>query len=171
MVQLVTILTSIQQKYITKSKMIKFYYTILIMFIILSCGGDNNERSYEIPDLKDNIKAFIDSRKCFNKDTNVVRVYLEVKNDTLSVQLADIYPNVKKMKYNYDTVLYGHRIIFTGDRIKGYCKGSIENQYPSDLVEISKSREWPFTEEFTAWLFLYKDGKLIYKNQPCAEIR
>jgi hypothetical protein len=100
-----------------------------------------------------------------------VVVSLIVKNDTLSVEMADAYPNVKEMNYNYDTVLYGHRIIFTGDRIKEYSKKSSVNQYPSDLVEISKSREWPFTEEFTAWLFLYKDGKLIYKSQPCAEIK
>jgi hypothetical protein len=151
--------------------MMRFYSTILILFIILSCGGDNDENSYEIPNLKDNIQAFIDARKCFKKDTKVVRVYLKVKNDTLSVQLADIYPSVKKMKYNYDTVLYGHRIIFTGDRIKGYSKKSPANQYPSDLIEISKSREWPFDEEFTAWLFLYKDGKLVYKELPCAEIK
>jgi hypothetical protein len=33
----------------------KFYSTIFIMFIILSCGGDNDEENYEIPNLKENI--------------------------------------------------------------------------------------------------------------------
>ncbi len=150
--------------------MMKLYITIWILFVILSCGGDNDEGSFEIPNVQNNIKAFIDARKCFKKDIKAVLVNLKVKNDTLFVSMADTYPNVKEVKYNYDTVLYGHRIIFTGDRIKGYSNKASTNQYPPDLAgEISKSREWPFTEEFTAWLFLYKDGKLIYKDLGCAE--
>ena len=149
----------------------KLYITILILLVFLSCGGDNDEGSFEVPHLQNNIKAFIDARKCFKKDIKAVLVNLKVKNDTLSVSMADMYPNVKEVKYNYDTVLYGHRIIFTGERIRGYCKKFSTNQYPPDLVEISKSREWPFTEEFTAWLFLYKDGKLIYKDLGCAEVQ
>jgi hypothetical protein len=151
--------------------MMKLYITILMLFVNLSCGGDNDDGSFEIPNLQSNIKAFIDARKCFKKDIKAVLINLEVKNDSLSVSMADTYPDVKEVKYNYDTVLYGHRIIFTGERIKGYYKKSSTNQYPPDLVEISKSREWPFTEEFTAWLFLYKDGKLIYKDLGCAEIQ
>lgn len=147
--------------------MTKFYSAIFFLLVILSCGNNNEEGVYEIPNLKENIKAFVDARKCFKKSIKVVLVYLVVKNDTLSVELADVYPNVKELKYNYDTILYGHRIIFTGDKIKGFCKKSSINQYPSDLVEISKSREWPFTEEYTFWLFVYKDGKLIRKSQPC----
>ena len=147
-------------------KIIKLYSAIIMLFVIHSCGGDNNEGTYEIPNLKENIKAFIDARKCFEKNIKVLLVNLKVKNDTLSVEIADAYPNVKEMKYNYDTVLYGHRIIFTGDRIKGYSKKSSANQYPSDLIEMSKSSEW---EEFTAWLFLYKDGKLVYKDIPCID--
>ncbi|OQP67847.1 hypothetical protein A4R26_32570 [Niastella populi] len=169
MVQLETTLSSIQREYITRSKMMKYYNILFVLFIVLSCGSDKDEGSYEIPNLKDNIKEFIEARKCFKKDTKVVRVYLQVKSDTLSVQLADIYPDVKKIKYNFDTVLYGNRIIFTGDRIRGYCKASEVNQYPADLIEISKSIEWPFIEEFTSWQFLYKDGKLIYKVLPCVE--
>lgn len=150
-------------------RIIKIYIAILMLFVILSCGYGNDKGSYEIPNLKENIKVFIDARMCFEKNTNVLLVNLKVKNDTLSVEMADTYPNVKEMKYNYDTILYGHRIIFTGDRIKGYSKKSSTNQYPSDLIEISKSRELPFNEEFTAWLFLYKGGKLVYKDLACID--
>lgn len=153
------------------NKPIQYYYIILVSFIILSCGEAKDERSYEIPDMKENIKAFIDARKCFEKSINLYVVYLKVKNDTLSVEIADAYPNIKEMKFNFDTVLYGHRVIFTGERIKGYNKKSSTNQYPPDIIEISKNREWPFHEEFTLWTFFYKNGKLVYKDTPCAEKR
>jgi hypothetical protein len=147
----------------------QFHYIILVSFIILSCGERKDDRSYEIPNLKENIKTFIDSKKCFENSINLLVVNLEVENDTLSVEIADTYPKVKEMKFYFDTVLYGHRVIFTGDRIKGYNKKMPASQFPPDILEISKSREWPFHEEFTLWLFLYKNGKLIYKDLPCAE--
>lgn len=116
----------------------KFYSTILKLFVILSCGGNSDKGSYEIPNIEENIKAFINARKCFEKKTYVSLIDLKVKQDTLSVELADTYPKVKEMKFNYDTVLYGHRIIFTGDRIKGYSKNPSASKYPSDIIEISK---------------------------------
>lgn len=96
-------------------------------------------------------------------------VSLEAKNDTLFLDIYDTYPNVKAIKFNYDTVLYGHRIIFAGEKIKGYSKKSSTNQFPSDIIENSISKERPYIEEFNTWLFLYKDGNLIYKDISCSE--
>lgn len=147
----------------------RYYIIILASLIILSCEVDKDEHSYNIPNLKENIKAFVDAKKCYEKSTNIVVVSLEAKNDTLFLDIYDTYPNVKVIKFNYDTVLYGHRIIFTGEKIKGYSKKSSTNQFPSDIIENSISKERPYIEEFNTWLFLYKDGNLIYKDIPCSE--
>ena len=147
----------------------KFYSLMLIPFLILSCNMEKDEYSYSSANLKENIKAFIDARKCFQKDINIVLVSLEPKGDTMVVSMADMYPRIKIMTFNYDTVLYGHRIIFTGEKIKGYSKKSSTNQFPPDIIEKSKNTEWPYIEEFTTWFYFYKDGKLVYKDTPCAE--
>ncbi len=147
----------------------KFYSLMLIPFLTLSCNTAKNEHSYSIPDLKENIKEFIDARKCFQKDINLVLVSLEPKDDTMVVSIADMYPKIKVMTFNYDTILYGHRIIFTGEKIKGYSKKPSTEQFPPDIIEKSISNEWPYDEEFTTWFYFYKDGKLIYKDTPCSE--
>ena len=152
---------------ISGSTMIKSYSAVFLMFLILSCKDYNNKDSYEIPVLEENIKAFINSKKCFSNSYNIVNVNLNVNHDTLSVGMHNTYPRVTAAKFNYDTMLYGHRIIFTGERIKGYCKRFKVNQYPPDIISESKNREWPYIEEFTSWLFLYKHGKLIYKSLAC----
>lgn len=147
--------------------MMRFYNIIFIMLLIISCRYYKNEDSYDVPDLEENIKSFINSKKCFPKSSNIVLVNLNTQHDTLSLGIHDTYPRVTEAKFNYDTMLYGYRIIFTGERIKGYCKNYKVNQYPSDILSESKSREWPFIEDFTSWQFLYKDGKLIKKNVAC----
>ena len=147
----------------------KYCLGIFVWLIILSCERDDGERSFEIPNLVENLKTFINAKKCFEKSINILVVNLFVKNDTLSVEMADTYPDVKEMKFNYDTTLYGHRVIFTGERIKGFNKRSPTNEFPSDIVAINKSKKWLLTEECTIWLYRYKDDKLIYKDLPCVE--
>jgi len=149
----------------------KFHYLIVVTFTILSCGGDNYERRYEIPNLKENIKAFINAKKCFEKSIKILTVNLKVKNDRLYVEIADTYPDINEMKFNYDTILYGHRIIFTGESIKGYSKKSSTNEFPSDIIEINKKKEWLLFEEYNSWLLSYRDGKLVYNSLGCSESR
>jgi hypothetical protein len=144
----------------------KFYFTILIAVILLSCGEDKGGHIYEIPNLKENLKAFIEAKKYWEKPTYIVLVNLEAKNDTLSVDIADTYPDIKEMKFRYDTFLFGHRIIFTGEKIKGFSNKLQTDQFPADIIEINRNKRWLLARECTDWWFRYKDGKLFYKETP-----
>lgn len=142
---------------------------ILFALFTLSCGINNDQRDYDIPNLEEHIITFKNSKKCFEKALEVLVVNLELKNDTLFLEMADTYPDIKKMKFNCDTVLYQSRIIFTGERIKGYYNKSSLSQFPTDIVEINKNRDLLSLSEFNLWEFAFKDDNLLYKSTPCSE--
>ena len=74
----------------------------------------------------------------------------------------------KAEKFSFDTTLYGSRIIFTGENIKGFSK-KVHSDFPPDVVKSVKINPELLFEEYTAWFYLYKKGKLIYQECPCAE--
>jgi len=147
----------------------KILSLIFLTIIGLSCESSQNDGIYNIPNIQENIKAFAEARKCFPRENNILLVILEHKDDTMVVSLSDTYPKIKTMKCNYDTVLYEHRIIFVGEKIKGFSTNSSPSRFQPDIMEKSLSKEWPNTEEFTTWFYFYKDEKLVYKDTPCVE--
>ena len=147
----------------------KTFFCISVFLFILACKTIDQEKEFEIPDLQANINAFIQSKKCFDKPTNLLIINLGVKHDTLQVEIADTYPNIKMEEFRFDTVLSGSRVIFTGEKIKGFSKKSSHSDFPSDIIRALEMNRDLLSEEFTAWFYLYQKGKLIYKDCPCAE--
>lgn len=148
-----------------------FIYILVFLFMILSCQEISREREFEIPDLQENIDTFIKSKKCFRKSNKLLVVNLGLKNDSLQIEISDNYPNIKDEKFRFDTVLSGSRVIFTGERIIGFSKKEPNSDFPPDIVEEMEKNPDLLLEEFTMWVYLYKKGKLIYKELPCAETK
>src|SRR5687767_11592242 len=115
------------------NKIMKISICISVLLFILSCGRINQEKEFEIPNLQQNIKTFIQSKKCFNKPTNLVKVNLGAKHDSLQVEIADTYPNLKFEQFRFDTILNGTRVIFTGEKIKGFSRQAPHSDFPPDI--------------------------------------
>lgn len=147
----------------------KISFLILIYAVMLvSCKETAKE--YKVPNLNQQISEFINSKRCIEKPIEILVVSVEVRNnDTLAVEIADCYPNIKGPKFICDTIVHGYRVIFTGAKLKGYCQEGLQNNaFPEDILEINKKRTRLF-EEFSSWLLLYKNGRLVYKDLGCAE--
>lgn len=145
------------------------FICIWVLLFILSCKRINQEKEFEIPNLQENVNSFIQSKKCFNKPTKLLVVNLSVKHDSLQVEIADTYPNIKAEKFRFDTILSGSRVIFTGEKIHGFSKKTPHSDFPPDIVRAFEINPDLLFQEFTAWVYLYKKGKLIYQERPCAE--
>ncbi|GGH65896.1 hypothetical protein GCM10011379_19520 [Filimonas zeae] len=117
--------------------------------------------------LSEKINAFINAKKCFGENTDILFVNLDVQRDTLYLDIANTYPNLKVMQFVYDTTMYGVRTLFLGKKIKGFYKKSSNNNFPSDIVEINKNQRWLLEREFTNWYFVYYKGILIRKSLGC----
>jgi hypothetical protein len=146
----------------------KTFVCISVLLFILSCKAADQETEFEIPNLQKNINAFIKSKRCFNKPSNLLRVNLGIRNDSLQLEIADTYPNIKAEKFSFDTTLYGSRIIFTGENIKGFSK-KVPSDFPPDIVKALEVKPDLLYEEYTAWLYVYRKGELIYQERPCAD--
>lgn len=139
------------------------YFSLVVL--ILSC---NREYAVDIPNLKEKIDSFIHAKKCFDKQTKIMIVNLAITNDTLNVEFADSYPNVKKMRFQFDTIIGESRVIFTGEKIKGFSTKKNHLSFPRDIVNIVEANPDLYLADFTSWTYLYKGGKLIYVDRPCA---
>ncbi|WP_126974047.1 hypothetical protein [Gynurincola endophyticus] len=148
----------------------KSYISILLLFIS-SCKNINKERQFDVPDLKEHINKFIEAKKCFNKPTKLLLVNLNVRNDSLQVEIADTYPNIMIEKFRFDTIISEVRLIFTGEKIKGFSQNIAKLDYPRDILKTLDMDPDLMYEEFTLWVYLYKNGKLVYKEEPCSEIK
>jgi hypothetical protein len=147
----------------------RIIYSFYLFVIAISCRENNVRDEYKVPMLLSNVKAFIGAKKCFNETIDILVVNLNVEKDTLYVEIADTYPNIKELKFNCDTIINQHRVIFTGEKIKGFCQSSSNNQFPKDIIETNKNQKWKLFEEYTNWLFVYHKGKLIRQSLPCSE--
>jgi hypothetical protein len=94
---------------------------------------------------------------------------LSSKHDSLQLEIADTYPNIKAEKFRFDTVLNGSLVIFTGGKIKGFSKKAPHSDFPPDIVSALETNPDLLYEEVTAWVYLYKKGKLVCQERPCAE--
>lgn len=147
----------------------RIFICISVMLFILSCKRADQEKKFEIPNLQDNINTFINSKKCFNKPTNFLKVNLSARHDSLQLEIADTYPNIKAEKFRFDTIISGSRVIFTGEKIKGFSKDLPHSGFPPDIVKALEMNPDLLYEEFTAWVYLYQKGELIYQERPCSE--
>jgi hypothetical protein len=145
----------------------KLICLFFLFAISTACTEIKSKEVSDVPLLGDNIKAFISTKKCFNETREILVVNLDVQKDTLYVDIADTYPNIKGMRFNCDTTIYGVRAIFTGEKIKGYFKSSSNNVFPADIVEINKNQRWLLDRELTDWHFVYYKGSLIRKSLGC----
>lgn len=133
----------------------------------IACSGIKNKGSIDVPKINEKIEAFIKSKKCFSETRKILTVILDVQKDTVYLDIADTYPNIKGMKFVYDTTMYGVRTLFLGEKIKGFYKNSVNDSFPSDIVEINKNQKWLLEKEFTNWYFVYYKGALIRKSLGC----
>lgn len=147
----------------------KLLNCISALLFIVACNRVNQEKEFEIPDLQENINTFIESKKCFNKPTKILVVNLSAKHDSLQLEIADSYPNIKAEKFRFDTIIKGNRVIFTGEKIKGFSQQAPHSDFPPDIVRAFEMNPDLLYEEFTGWAYLYKKGELIYQERPCAE--
>lgn len=144
-------------------------FSIFVLLFFLSCNGERQENDFEVPQLEDKIKAFINAQKCFTKTTKFLMVNLDARHDTLQLEFADSYPDIQKLTFKLDTVLYGKRIIFTGDNIRGFSRKSLKTGFPPDIVKDLEDNPDLLFYEYTLWLYLFKNGQLINKDTPCSE--
>lgn len=147
----------------------KIFIGISTLLIILSCKSIDQEKEFEIPDLQVYINTFVDSKRCFNKPANFLVINLASKNDTTQLEIVDTYPNIKAEKFRFDTVLHGSRVIFTGEKIKGFSKKTPHSDFPPDIVRTLETNPDLLYEEFTTWVYLFKKGRLVYQERSCAE--
>lgn len=145
----------------------KAIHLFFLIALVMGCSEIKKGNSYSIPMLKENLIAFVNAKKCFGETRDILFVNLDVKNDTLYLDIANTYPNSKVMKFVYDTTMYGVRTLFLGHKIKGFYKDSANNVFPSDIIEINKSKRWLLEREFTNWYFVYYKGVLIRKSLGC----
>lgn len=131
-----------EKKYFSTPK--RFIVCISVLWFALSCETINQE----------NINTFIESKKCWDKPNSLVKVNLGIRHDSLRIEIADTYPNIKAEKFRFDTILSGSRVIFTGEKIKGFSKKTTRSHFPPDIVSALKMNPDLRYEEFTAWVYL-----------------
>jgi len=132
-----------------------------------ACSEIKNDDFYDVPMLSEKINAFINAKKCFGESRDVLFVNLDVQKDTLYLDIVNTYPNINGMKFVYDTIMYGVRTLFLGEKIKGFYKNSASNDFPPDIVEINKNQRWLLERESTNWYFVYYKGASIRKSLGC----
>src|SRR4051812_14751480 len=94
---------------------------LLFIFVAaIACSEIKNEDFNEVPMISENIKAFINAKKCFGETWEILVVNLDVQKDTLYLDIVNSYPNIKGMRFVYDTTMYGVRTLFLGKKIKGF---------------------------------------------------
>ena len=147
----------------------KIFICVSILLFTLSCQRINHETGFEIPNLQDNINTFIKSKKCFNESRKLLKVNLSIRHDSLLIEIANTYPNIKTQRFRFDTILGGSRVIFTGEKIKGFSKNSPNADFPPDIVKALELNPDLTYQEFTGWIYVYQNGKLIYQERPCAD--
>lgn len=141
---------------------------LFFLFVVaIACSEVKNDDSYDVPMLSEKINAFINAKKCFGETRDILFVNLDVQNDTLYIDIANTYPNLKGMEFVCDTTICGVRTLFLGKKIKGFYKKSSNNNFPPDIVEINKNQRWLLEREFTNWYFVYYKGTLIRKSLGC----
>jgi hypothetical protein len=145
----------------------KILFFICFLGLVTGCVNQHDENDHEIPMLQKNIKAFINAKKCFGEPTEIVAVNLTVRSDTLYLEMVNSYPNFNEVKFVYDTVIEGRRILFTGEKIKGYHTNLSSGRLPKDIREINKQRELNMFKEGTNWLLVYFHGALVRKSLDC----
>ena len=143
-------------------------FIIVFLTGLTSCKGGGEKEAYKAPGLSDNIKAFIDSKKCFSLDRDIFLVNVDVRSDTLIVEISDAFPDAKTTQFNLDTILFNKRVIFTGKKIQGYSTPGLDNKsFPVDIIKKFESEKYILFNEFSSWLFLFNEDRLIYELKNC----
>lgn len=145
----------------------KTIYFFILLTMAIACTEINNDDIYDVPQLSENISAFINAKKCFGESRDILIINLDVQKDTLYLDIANTYPNTNNMNFVNDTIINGVRTLFLGEKIKGFYKNSASNDFPSDIVEINKNQRWLLEIDFTNWYFVYFKGSLIRKSLGC----
>jgi hypothetical protein len=139
----------------------KIKFTLIFVVVsFFACKKSDEGRVYKIPLLNQIVTAYINSREVLKQSTDIFVVNLSAKRNTLSLEIANTYPDPQKVKFNLDTTIQGHRIIFTGKKIQGYFKKNSNHEFPKDIVEKTEDRRWLLYNDAWPWFFQYNNGKI-----------
>jgi hypothetical protein len=137
---------------------------IILVFPILLAGACNKseDKVHNIPLIKEIITAYTNSADTVRQRIGVFVVNLTSEGDSLTLVLANTYPEVEKMKFNLDTTINGFRLLFTGEKIQGYSNERSEQTFPKDIIAKTQDKLYWFNTFTRAWVFDYRKDKMIY---------
>jgi hypothetical protein len=155
---MIRILLSVDRNSFRNSKLL----LILVCACHFACNSARkNSDIHSISATVKIIKAFAGANESLHHSTGIITVSLKNRNDTILFHIMNNYPNIHELPFNLDTSIEGHRVIFAGERLKGYLGQKKINSYPTDIVNEFEHGESKYLD-YRFWVFHIYNGKIVH---------
>jgi hypothetical protein len=132
----------------------------LVLILVVRCKPrTNTSTEHAVASIDSILHAFMNWTKEQKISDEIFVANLDKVRDTVRLTILNSYPNVRTTSFNLDTNMFGNRTIFTGEKIKGFSRNTLQS-FPPDIVK-KDIDEFASTSDFLEWVFYFKNGQII----------